>query len=84
MLVRGLCQTNVPEAVGGLCRAANFLARCYPLALTVAIRGDGPYGIVIRGMVGDWSVTRWAECAQHYFRQSQQMDAATFGFGGGR
>jgi molecular chaperone Hsp33 len=69
-VVRGYANHD-PEAVAGRTGARELLGKGY-LALTV---DQGPHTDRYQGMVelvGD----TLAECAQHYFRQSQQMDAA--------
>ncbi len=69
-LVRGYAKYD-DEKVSGRAGARALLGKGY-LALTV---DQGPHTDRYQGMVelvGD----TLAECAQHYFRQSQQMDAA--------
>lgn len=69
-VVRGYANYDA-EAVAGHAGARALLGKGY-LALTV---DQGPHTDRYQGMVelvGD----TLAECAQHYFRQSQQMDAA--------
>jgi molecular chaperone Hsp33 len=69
-LVRGYAKYD-GDAIAEHAGAANLLGGGY-LALTV---DQGPHTDRYQGMVELVGETL-AECAQHYFRQSQQMDAA--------